>query len=166
MRKYTERQMKFIKHVSSQRGLPYESVLNAEYGTKEMICLQQALGLESGEFLVRKNDGVVACSLCYGNCGQCGNTEVLGNIDFKLSYLASRLGDGKRHVNLLPEELPLWERLKTLRFILWVTAVIFFPLIVMMILSIGYNVHVFVSASIGLVILYILYMLSTVKGVE
>jgi hypothetical protein len=35
-------------------------------------------GLKSGEFVINKS-GIVVCSTCGGNCGQCGFTGILGN---------------------------------------------------------------------------------------
>lgn len=34
---------------------------------------------ENGDFITI--DGITVCSICYGNCGQCGYTHLLGNID-------------------------------------------------------------------------------------
>jgi hypothetical protein len=45
--------------------------------------------LESGQYMVR--DGIVVCSTCGGNCGQCGYTDTLGNIPFDFQFMINNV---------------------------------------------------------------------------
>ena len=60
-------------------------------------------GIASGDF-IRRKDGVVVCSFCGGNCGQCGYTDVLGNVPASMSTMVESLHGQDRK--------PLIERLK------------------------------------------------------
>lgn len=47
-----------------------------------------AYGLTFGEYMLRR-DGKWACTTCGGNCGQCGNTDLLGNIGLDFDRLVA-----------------------------------------------------------------------------
>lgn len=49
-----------------------------------------AKGLQFGEYYIRE-DNKWACRTCGGNCGQCGNTNMLGNIGFSFDKLIDNL---------------------------------------------------------------------------
>lgn len=49
-----------------------------------------AARLASGEF-TRRADGKLVCATCGGNCGQCGNTGVLGNVPADMQALVNSL---------------------------------------------------------------------------
>lgn len=48
--------------------------------------LRIVLGLASGEFVLNR-DGEPVCSFCGGNCGQCGDTDILGNVPFSFDKI-------------------------------------------------------------------------------
>src|SRR6185436_398319 len=50
--------------------------------------LRLAYGLTHGEYYVRP-DGNWACTTCAGNCGQCGKTDMLGNIGFSFDQVVN-----------------------------------------------------------------------------
>ena len=69
-------------------------------------------GLQSGEFIINK--GIVVCSTCLGNCGQCGNTGLLGNPPANFDALVMSI-HGYKFVNKKSEIKPkLWyDRIKS-----------------------------------------------------
>ncbi len=69
-------------------------------------------GLVFGEYIFR-GDGKWACSTCHGNCGQCGDTDFLGNIGFNFDAIVGaneRLNAivARQNKMRLPYHLPAW----------------------------------------------------------
>jgi len=58
-----------------------------EYGSQEYFRQKIANRIASGEYVIK--DGRPVCSTCGGNCGQCGNTETLGNIGFSFDTIVN-----------------------------------------------------------------------------
>lgn len=63
-------------------------------------------GLERGEFVINK--GLVVCSTCGGNCGQCGNTGILGNIGFDMNVLVKSVNQGPMRYKNPGDVARLW----------------------------------------------------------
>jgi hypothetical protein len=38
-----------------------------------------------------KNDFVMVCDFCGGNCGQCGMTSIIGNVPFDMQFMVDNL---------------------------------------------------------------------------
>lgn len=45
--------------------------------------------LQFGQVMLRE-DGVWACTVCGGNCGQCGMTDFYGNIGFSFDHIVGK----------------------------------------------------------------------------
>lgn len=63
---------------------------------------EQTENLAAQGFYIRE-DGAVACIVCGGNCGQCGNTAKLGNIGFSMNHMVKQL-------HAAPNQHVVWER--------------------------------------------------------
>lgn len=38
------------------------------------------------------DDFIMVCNFCYGNCGQCGLTSIVGNVGFDIGVMAYQAG--------------------------------------------------------------------------
>lgn len=90
-----------IRRLAHAHGMTYEAIVDAEYGAEGFYLRKQAIGLASGEYVVK--NGLVVCATCGGNCGQCGNTDTLGNIgfDFQTIVDSAHTADGRPSLRMI-----------------------------------------------------------------
>jgi hypothetical protein len=57
---------------------------------EEIQAIRLESHLKSDELIIK--DGKPVCSFCGGNCGQCGHTDIIGNVPFDFDQIVSTFG--------------------------------------------------------------------------
>jgi len=89
----TDQEADLVRRLAEAHGMGFQEVLEAPYGTQGFHVRKQAMGLASGDFMIRS--GRVVCSTCGGNCGQCGVTDTIGNVPFCFDTLIDSFHGGR-----------------------------------------------------------------------